>query len=521
MEYVCTHCEYRTTHKNHFTNHSYKHTEKRPFACDCCTQTFKNEQGLKKHKARKSLQREQECDICGKMFKTAKDVEKHKVYHFDEKPCKCDFPDCDKSYKIVADLSRHKRVHTNLFPFPCIECDKKFKSRQEYDVHMVYSHYDDNYRSFECDVCKKKFKTKGDVSKHHRTHRQAQYKCEICGVLRRHPESLRGHMRIHNGEKPFECKQCLREFRFSSNLSSHMRVHDKKKPFRCSICQKTFSTISNSRTHEGFHRNIRNFPCSHCPRRFKTNCARKEHIRIHEGLKPYKCSYCGRLFRQSFNLKKHLLIHTQQKPFPCLIPECDYRARGACRLRDHYERMHSNDKYTKRYRIKERIFFRELRRVCGIHFDIEKHRDVPIKVSEHARGYRFLDGLHVEVEKKLLIWFELDEKQHEGYQPKKECERVELIRNALSKLYPAFKQILIRFNPDSYQVDGLPTITQYEHRLRKFAEVYHRCQLSSDKEFAVIFMYYDCFRYENSQLRLELERNADFTLKDMVFEKII
>lgn len=49
--------------------------------------------------------------------------------------------------------------------------------------------------------------------------------CNICGNLFSEMSSLRRHMRIHKGIKPYQCQLCGRCFRQGNQLKTHMRVH--------------------------------------------------------------------------------------------------------------------------------------------------------------------------------------------------------------------------------------------------------------------------------------------------------
>ena len=40
-------------------------------------------------------------------------------------------------------------------------------------------------------------------------------------------------MRIHSGEKPYQCKVCNKLFNQSQNLKYHMRIHTGDKPYPC------------------------------------------------------------------------------------------------------------------------------------------------------------------------------------------------------------------------------------------------------------------------------------------------
>ncbi|XP_062599930.1 zinc finger protein 570-like [Saccostrea cucullata] len=53
------------------------------------------------------------------------------------------------------------------------------------------------------------------------------------------PSSLQEHMRVHTGEKLYECGECKKTFIRTSYLGAHMKVHDKSE--KCDVCEKTFS----------------------------------------------------------------------------------------------------------------------------------------------------------------------------------------------------------------------------------------------------------------------------------------
>ncbi|KAL3089202.1 hypothetical protein niasHT_021146 [Heterodera trifolii] len=71
----------------------------------------------------------------------------------------------------------------------------------------------------------------------HQTHQLQQerkFKCAECDKAFKFKHHLKEHLRIHSGEKPFECRHCLKRFSHSGSYSSHMsskKCHQQQRLF--------------------------------------------------------------------------------------------------------------------------------------------------------------------------------------------------------------------------------------------------------------------------------------------------
>jgi len=85
------------------------------------------------------------------------------------------------------------------------------------------------------------------------------YACPVSDCDRRFSRSdeLTRHIRLHTGQKPFQCRICSRTFSRSDHLTTHIRTHTGEKPFSCEVCGRKFARSDEKKRHAKVHVKVR------------------------------------------------------------------------------------------------------------------------------------------------------------------------------------------------------------------------------------------------------------------------
>lgn len=225
------------------------------------------------------------CVVCKKQFFRKYDLKAHQLVHVDKTlrtlyPC----DQCHKKYLNQRMLDFHqKRVHLKQLKFSCSKCPgKSFVSLGELNKHNKVSHVVSDPLLIKCPHpnCSKVFKSESSLRYHEINHKSLTFICDQCGQIFNHPYLYNRHLRKHQQEPV-----------------SH----------KCNICDKTVTTLCSLKDHMRLHSGERPFICEHCGKAFRTKVILKSHLVVHTKEKKHICQFCGRRFTQRSPLKNHLI----------------------------------------------------------------------------------------------------------------------------------------------------------------------------------------------------------------------
>lgn len=243
---------------------------------------------------------------------------------------------CLAIFKRKIDMIHHLKSHSEA-KYECQRCGMKFKFEGYFQKHECIA----------CDLCNKTFFLKQQLRNHRRNEHDIQmemYECDLCGKKLRYRHGVLYHMsKTHMKylEDKYQCDVCGKRFKLKESIRLHIKNHESV--IECSLCDKKVKRINLNVHMKSVHVTERNFKCRICKTSFKTKECLKSHIRTHE--KSFECTECGKRFSNKSHLKEHVEWHRNPEAYKCKICQKSF-AQKYC-LKAHVKLHESGHLFTK------------------------------------------------------------------------------------------------------------------------------------------------------------------------------
>jgi len=154
------------------------------------------------------------CNWCDFKYLENKEYIKHlQQIHRDDERSMCLI--CNEKYYIYY-LNDHMLIHSNIEPYECEKCKKKFKTKLFYNAHLKSSSC---FNEIKCSICGKEYKILRSLKNHLKKHTpQYNLKCQYCELkFKTYMNRYYHYMIVHKSQHIYKHRSLIRTKRTNLN----------------------------------------------------------------------------------------------------------------------------------------------------------------------------------------------------------------------------------------------------------------------------------------------------------------